>query len=150
MKLSQRQELIIKLISENVVETQDDILALLKANGVDTTQATVSRDVKKLNLFKALDSNGNYRYLLGNADKPDDANEALLIRSSVLSVDYALNNVVVKCRTGMANAACATIDKLRHGLIVGTIAGDDTILIITRSTEASEELCEYFNEFIGK
>lgn len=154
MKSSDRRGLILDLISKHVVETQDDLLLLLREMGVETTQATVSRDVKKLNLVKALDSNGKYRYTVANSSASAEAdslpNNTAFIHNAVLSIDYAMNNVVVKCKSGMAQAACATIDMLQHDLILGTIAGDDTVLIITRSTEESKELCQYFNNLIRR
>lgn len=151
MKSFERRELILDLISKNAVETQDDLLLLLKDMGVETTQATVSRDVKKLNLVKTQDANGKYHYSVAKTVAVDDiASNSAFIRSAVLSIDYALNNVVVKCSSGMAQAACATIDMMQHDLILGTIAGDDTILIITRSTEESAELCRYLNDLIRR
>ena len=151
MKSFERRELILDLISKNSVETQDDLLVLLKNVGVETTQATVSRDVKKLNLVKVQDSNGKYYYSVSKTVATDDmANNTAFIRSAVLSIDYALNNVVVKCSSGMAQAACATIDMMQHDLILGTIAGDDTVLIITRSTEESAELCRFLNDLIRR
>lgn len=151
MKSFERRELILDLISKNSVETQDDLLALLKNVGVETTQATVSRDVKKLNLVKVQDSNGKYYYSVSKTVATDDvASNTAFIRSAVLSIDYALNNVVVKCSSGMAQAACATIDMMQHDLILGTIAGDDTVLIITRSTEESAELCRFLNDLIRR
>lgn len=148
MKSSARREMIIDLISKNAIETQEDLLELLKANGVETTQATVSRDIKKLNLIKTIDSTGKYRYTTSGFDQNDTLKASSFIKSSVLSVDFALNNVVLKCNSGMAQAACATIDMLQHNLILGTIAGDDTVLIITRSTESSQELCYFLNDLI--
>ncbi len=148
MKSSARREMIIDLISKNSVETQEDLLELLRANGVETTQATVSRDIKKLNLIKTIDSTGKYRYTTSGFDQSDTLKASSFIKSSVLSVDFALNNVVLKCNSGMAQAACATIDMLQHNLILGTIAGDDTVLIITRSTESSQELCHFLNDLI--
>lgn len=148
MKSSARREMIIDLISKNAIETQEDLLELLKVNGVETTQATVSRDIKKLNLIKTIDSTGKYRYTTSGFDQNDTLKASSFIKSSVLSVDFALNNVVLKCNSGMAQAACATIDMLQHNLILGTIAGDDTVLIITRSTESSQELCYFLNDLI--
>lgn len=151
MKSFERRELILELISANAVETQDDLLVLLKNKGIETTQATVSRDVKKLNLIKTQDASGKYRYAVSStAPNEDSAGNISFIRSAVLSIDYALNNVVIKCSAGMAQAACATIDLLQHDLILGTIAGDDTVLIITRSTEESAELCGFLNDMIRR
>lgn len=151
MKSFERRELILDLIGKNSIETQDDLLVLLKDAGVETTQATVSRDVKKLNLVKVQDPSGKYYYSVSKSGSADDAvNNTAFIRSAVLSIDYALNNVVVKCSSGMAQAACATIDMMQHDLILGTIAGDDTVLIITRSTEESAELCRFLNDLIRR
>ena len=98
MKSFERRELILDLIGKNSVETQDDLLVLLKDAGVETTQATVSRDVKKLNLVKVQDPSGKYYYSVSKSGSADDAvNNTAFIRSAVLSIDYALNNVVVKC-----------------------------------------------------
>ena len=150
MKSSERRSLILQLLKDNVVETQEDILTLLRQHGIETTQATVSRDVKKLNLVKAIDSNGCYRYLSVGVSGESGAESLNLLRSAIQSVDYSLNNVVIRCGAGMAPAVAAALDQLHFDQVLGSVAGDDTILIVTRSSAASEELIRYFNESIGR
>ena len=150
MKASERRNLILHMIENNVVETQEDLLALLREHGVETTQATVSRDVKKLNLVKSVDAQGSYRYL-SVAAAGDGGEESLkLLRSTILTVDYALNNVVIRTGAGMAQAVAAALDQFNFDQVLGSVAGDDTILIVTRSSAASEELVRYLIERIGR
>ena len=150
MKSSDRRSLILRLLENNVVETQEELLSLLKARSVETTQATVSRDVKKLNLVKSVDSQGRYRYLSVGGVGENSVESLKLLHAAVLSIDYALNNVVIRCGAGMAQAVAAALDQHRFEQVLGSVAGDDTILIVTRSSAASEELVRYLNERIGR
>ena len=150
MKSSERRSLILRLLEYNVVETQEDLLALLRAQGIETTQATVSRDVKKLNLVKSVDAQGRYRYLSVAGSGEGGAESLKLLHSAILSIDFALNNVVIRCGAGMAQAVAAALDQFCFDQVLGSVAGDDTILIVTRSSAASEELVRYLNERIGR
>ena len=150
MKSSDRRSLILRLLEDNVVETQEDLLALLRVHGVETTQATVSRDVKKLNLVKSVDAQGRYRYLSVGGSGENGAESLKLVRTAILSIDFALNNVVIRCGAGMAQAVAAALDQHHFEQVLGSVAGDDTILIVTRSSAASEELVRYLNERIGR
>lgn len=146
MKQNSRLDEILNIIELNAVETQGELMELLRNRGYDVTQATVSRDIKRLNLHKSHDSNGRYRYV-SDSVKAGQRDNAIL-SSAIKTVDYSLNNVVIKCRTGMANAACAMIDKIDNSDILGTVAGDDTILMVARSENGAKELCNYFKTFI--
>ena len=129
-----RHRRILALISEFNVTTRDPLLDLLCKEGFDVTQATVSRDIKELRLVKATGADGVYCYKAmqsGVASPKFDGSFA----DAVLSVVSAMNDVVVKCYPGTANAACAVIDSMHYPEIVGTLAGDDTIFIITKSTD---------------
>lgn len=150
MKSSERRSLILQLLEDNVVETQEDILALLKQHGVETTQATVSRDVKKLNLIKSVDTQGCYRYLSVSVSGEGNAESLKLLRSAIQSVDFSLNNVVIRCGAGMAQAVAAALDQFHFDQVLGSVAGDDTILVVTRSSAASEEWIRYLNDRIGR
>ncbi len=146
MKHTSRLDEILEIISTNVVETQSDLMNLLRERGYDVTQATVSRDIKRLNLHKSHDADNNYRYV---ADSRNNlSSERALIKSCVISIEYALNDVVIKCRAGAAQAVCSLIDGMDSEHIIGTVAGDDTILVIARSESAANAYCKHFKELL--
>ena len=129
-----RHALILELIQQYEITTQDELLAKLRENGFEVTQATVSRDIKELRLVKAMSPSGQYRYMAGAAQGDEYLAKFYTIFSgSVISVDYAGNTCVVKCYAGMAQAACAAIDAMHFEGIVGTLAGDDTIFVLCRT-----------------
>ena len=144
-----RHSKIIELINTNPIETQEEMQSALLNHGFDVTQATVSRDIKQLGLVKAQDSSGRYRYVTAHSESYNETDFLILI-SSIISIDYAINNVVIKCHTGMAQAACAKLDSMGMKNILGTLAGEDTILIITRSEADSANLCEELHSIIKK
>ena len=134
-----RQAKILELISSNDIETQEELQDLLLEYGVEVTQATISRDIKELRLVKDLSSKGRYVYSTGKKRNDHIASRAGGIFSeSIISIDYAMNIIVIKCFAGMANAACAAIDSMGHDEILGTIAGDDTIFVLCRTQESAE------------
>ena len=136
-----RHALILELIQQYEITTQDELLAKLRENGVEVTQATVSRDIKELRLVKAMSPSGQYRYMAGAAQGDEYLAKFYTIFSgSVISVDYAGNTCVVKCYAGMAQAACAAIDAMHFEGIVGTLAGDDTIFVLCRTPELTQQL----------
>ncbi len=139
---TKRHAKILELISETPINTQEELLALLREDGFNVTQATVSRDIKELKLVKTMGDNGTYRYATSVREKDLDVqyNFHNLFIKSVISMDYAGNIVCVKCYTGMANAACAAFDSLEWQGVIGTIAGDDTIFILTRSEQIAAQL----------
>lgn len=134
-----RQAKILEIISSNDIETQEQLQSMLLSSGYEVTQATISRDIKELRLVKELSSNGRYVYSTGqNNNDSITKRTGGIFNESIIRIDYALNTVVIKCFTGMANAACATIDSMNLDEIVGTIAGDDTIFILCRSEETAK------------
>ena len=136
-----RHALILELIQQYEITTQDELLAKLRENGFEVTQATVSRDIKELRLVKAMSPSGQYRYMAGAAQGDEYLAKFYTIFSgSVISVDYAGNTCVVKCYAGMAQAACAAIDAMHFEGIVGTLAGDDTIFVLCRTPELTQQL----------
>lgn len=148
---SKRQEMILRLIKEKICLTQEDLQAGLKAYGYDVTQSTVSRDIKALKLVKGRDEQGNYRYL-ANAEHKLSVKDSLhyreLLSRSAKSVRYSLNNVVIKCDVGMASSACVAVDEMFGDMMLGSLAGDDTIIIVTESEKQSEKLCENLSKLI--
>ena len=108
-----RQAKILEIISNNDVETQEELQAILLADGYDVTQATISRDIKELRLVKDLSSKGRYVYSTGKKQMENFTHRAGgIFNETIVNIDYALNTVVIKCFSGMANAACAAIDSM--------------------------------------
>ncbi|MBQ7739675.1 MAG: arginine repressor [Eubacterium sp.] len=135
-----RQAKILELISNNEIETQEELQELLLSYGFEVTQATISRDIKELRLVKDLSSKGRYIYSTGKKRKDNISSRAGgIFNESIVSIDYAMNMIVIKCFAGMANAACAAIDSMEHNEILGTIAGDDTIFMLCRTEETAKE-----------
>ena len=138
-----RHKLILELISQYDIGTQEELLLMLRNSGYDVTQATVSRDVKELRLLKTLGSNGVYRYSVDQA-LPTGYNGMFdaLFSNSLVNVDFAGNICVIKCAAGLAQAACAAIDSMNVSEVVGTIAGDDTIFVLCRTTDEAQGVAE--------
>ncbi len=140
----QRHELILKLIAENNIATQEQLQRLLQSKGCQVTQATLSRDIRELSLVKTPSSDGGYRYSVPalHADFSNQEKKALynFLTDAVISADHAANIVAVKCRTGMAQAVCAQLDGTGIENVVGTIAGDDTIFILMRTEKYAAAL----------
>lgn len=138
---SDRQTMILKLIKEKIIITQEDLQQELSARGFRATQSTVSRDIKDLRIVKGHDSEGNYRYIAApSAGKKGRQQLVDAFARSAQSMDYALNNVVIKCYTGMASSACVALDELFGDRMLGSLAGEDTIIIVTKSEEESAAL----------
>ncbi len=149
MKVKRLQK-IIEIIENHSVCTQEDLLALLESEGIKTTQATISRDIKELNLVKTTSEKGGYKYTTAKKSKNQHMEKkyrAVFIES-VLSADYAMNTVVIKCHTGMANAACAALDTMDFNGIVGTLAGDDTIFVLVKTENLAQALTVEINSML--
>jgi len=144
-----RHTRILELIEANAVETQDQLIELLRADGMTVTQATVSRDIKDLKLVKTAEKGGKYKYTRPkSADDRPSAKFHNIMKETVISVDYAINIVVIKTYPGMAGSAAAAIDSLHHTGIVGSIAGDDTIMLVMRDeTVAGVFARDFFSYF---
>lgn len=144
-----RQNKILEIIENYNIETQEELITRLKLAGFDVTQATASRDIRELKLTKQLSENGSYKYVASKigGDNRHVYNKA--ITNSIRNVDFSLNNVVVKTYPGMANAVAAGIDTLHESSILGCVAGDDCIIIVTRTTENAEELTRRIQKMIA-
>ena len=148
MKL-RRHEAIIDLVNNQDINTQEELMENLQKQGFKVTQATVSRDIKELRIFKALGKDGKYRYSTGGRNALDKTSGfESLFASSVEEVDSAENIVVRKTMTGMAQAVCMSLDNIDFENIVGTIAGDDTIFVLCRNLKATEEMLNKFRKLI--
>lgn len=149
---NQRQKLIIQLVTDENISTQEDLRDALERHGLKVTQATVSRDIRELSLVKTIGNDGNYKYstpALKKEQLGQNGNMIFgIISEAVVSVDYALNTVAVKCHTGMAQAVCAKLDNLGLENVVGTLAGDDTIFMLMRTEKAASDMTDTLKKII--
>lgn len=146
-----RHQLILELIDQYEITTQEELLALLQKNNFDVTQATVSRDIKELRLAKTPGKNGLSKYAHSVDSKKDRSMEKFyaIFSHSVISVDAAINLVIIKCYAGTASAAAAAIDAMGLDGIVGSLAGDDTIFVACRTEEAAVVLTEKITKMLS-
>lgn len=148
---STRQQEILDIISTSEVETQEQLLERLKERGIATTQATISRDIKELHLVKELSGKGSYRYALSG--KKDHTNITgrlkTIFREGVVSYEQAQNLVVVKTMPGLGSAAGAALDGMEIPDLVGSLAGDDTVLLILRTNQNAQDFCATIGEMLS-
>ena len=148
---SNRQEKILELIRNKIFLTQEDLQNELLSLGYNVTQSTVSRDIKELRIVKGHDADGNYRYIANEPTAAVMQNRDLyreLFSRSVKSVAFSLNNVVIKCYTGMAQSAGGTVDEMFGDMMLGSLAGDDTIIIVTAGEPQSARLALELNKLL--
>ncbi len=144
-----RHAKILDIIENTVIETQEELSEKLKEQGVEVTQATVSRDIKDLRLIKVLNEDGRYRYATFTQSENTMSNRLItILTEAYVSSDYANNIVVVKTLPGMAQAACFAIDSLKWPEILGTIAGDDTLMMVCRAEKIAEDIVNKFNKMM--
>ena len=145
-----RQKAVLQVITGTDVETQNQLIEELAKIGIESTQATVSRDIKELHLIKELTSRGTYRYAV--SERPDTQNNSMrlktIFRESVTSYANAQNIVVIKTLPGLAPAACGAIDSMGIKSIVGSIAGDDTGFLAMNDTLSAEKFCKEIEEML--
>jgi len=140
---SERQGKILELIRSRDIATQEELVEQLNESGLEVTQATVSRDIKELGIIKASGTSGVQRYM--SMDKSSEVAAVRLLKvfaEAVLTIDFAVNLVILKTLPGMAQASASALDALKLPDIVGTIAGDDTIFVATRSQAAATTLTD--------
>ena len=144
-----RQNKILELISSNEIETQDKLASMLKDEGFEVTQATISRDIKELQLVKVLSNSGKYKYALSTQqDAPISDRFVKIFRETITSFQSAQNLIVVKTLSGCGNAAGEAIDNLGLSHIIGSIAGDNTLLLIVDDQSNVEEILATFNSML--
>ena len=146
-----RHKAILSLINQYNIDRQEVLLEYLKKEGYKVTQATVSRDIKELNLVKIVASNGEYKYAQNTITEDTKATFTrfdYFFSESIKSVDWAGNIVVLKCHPAMAQAACEVFDGLHWEGVVGTLAGENTIFILVRTPEVAADLREKLKKYI--
>ncbi|MDD5822823.1 MAG: arginine repressor [Firmicutes bacterium] len=146
-----RQNKILEIIAANEVETQDRLQELLQEAGYNVTQATISRDIKELQLVKGLSKTGKYKYVAGNyQERPISDRFIKIFRECTLSWAAAQNLIVVKTLPGCGNASAEAIDCLELPHIVGTISGDNTMLIVVDHEDNVKQITDEFDKMINK
>lgn len=148
---TQRQAKIMEIISTRNVETQEQLLAALQQEGFRGTQATISRDIKDLRIVKELTSLGTYRYTTSSNEVSGSFSSKMntIFRECVVGFDYAQNIIVVRTLPGLASAAGSAIDSMNLSLVVGTLAGDDTVMIVMRDNNAAAAFCGEIKHLIN-
>jgi len=145
-----RQEKLLELISRYEIDTQDELIALLREHGYDVTQATVSRDIRELKIAKMTTGKGTYRYVLPK-HQPDTASgmrfSSALI-DSIINVDHAGNLVVLKTYAGLAQAVAVGIDGMNLQTVLGCVAGDDTIMIVARDEDSAADIDDHIRRLM--
>ncbi|WP_066648171.1 arginine repressor [Christensenella timonensis] len=148
---SKRQNKILDLIENDEIETQEELVTRLNESGFKVTQATISRDIKELQLIKVQASSGAYKYAVNKKHKTNDMDILMRIfKDTVLSIDFASNLLVIKTLSGSANAAAEVIDSLHFNGVMGTLAGDNTIFVATDCQQASEDIAGKLMKIINK
>lgn len=146
-----RQSEIIAIINEEHVETQEELSEKLRQRGYMVTQATISRDIREMKLVKISDGNGKYVYSLGRSENSGiSAKFRDLLVHTVEKLDRANNIVVVKTFSGMAQGAAAAIDSMERSEVVGSVAGDDTVIIVMRTNDSAQSLIDELSRVINE
>ena len=148
---SKRHSAILEIIERSNVETQEDLIDNLRREGFNVTQATVSRDIRELRLTKIMGDGGKYKYVLpGRKDSSGHYVYSEALAASVISVDCAMNLVIIRTYPGMAQAVAAGIDTMNISGIMGSVAGDDTIFVAVRDPELAAKAASDVRKIVGK
>ena len=145
-----RQSKILEIIEREPIDTQEQLQQRLQEQGITCTQATISRDIKQLQLIKEPMGQGKYRYAVSVQRNRLNVADKLrtIFRESIVSVDYAQNIVVIKTMAGLANAAAAALDSMSIPYMVGSLAGDDTAMLVMRDTDSARSFCDEIHEML--
>ena len=152
---NKRHQKILEIISLKRIENQDQLQAELLKQGFNVTQSTISRDINQLRIIKSQDNSGKYFYSANTGSLANsNANNAMMnkyvevFKNAVIDIRYAMNQVVVKTYSGMASSACVAIDNMFENLVVGSLAGDDTVFVLTQDVNDALELCKILRNLL--
>ena len=140
---NKRFELILSCIENNDIETQEELVRYLNLSGLRVAQATISRDIKELRIVKELTSFGTYRYTTASSEVGGTFSNKLntIFRECITSFDYAQNMIVIRTLPGLASAAASAVDAMNLSVVLGTLAGDDTVFVVMRDNNAAAAFC---------
>ena len=150
MKKKERQQLIKQLITENDIETQEDLISLLEQQGVHATQATVSRDIREMNIVKTHGLEGHVKYTLFSKVQPISSEEKLKasMKDAAMKIERVQFMVIVHTEMGSADVVANFLDEIKYEEVAGTVAGVDTIIIIAKSENAAIILVDRFEQMM--
>ena len=137
---NERQEKIVEMVGKYTIETQEELISLLAQLGFDVTQATVSRDIRDLKISKILTPRGTYKYVLPKKPEGGNVRFKSALSESIIKIDWAMNQIIIKTYPGMAQAIAAAIDGIEDESVLGCVAGDDAIIVVTRDVESAERV----------
>ena len=144
-----RLEAILEIIANEDIDTQEMLLDRLQARGFRATQATVSRDIRELQLVKSMTTKGKYRYAPSTKPSAMPLKFSSALTDSVIRIDVGGNIIVVHTYPGMANAVAACLDSMKHEGVLGCVAGDDTILVVASDTEIASRLSDSIRQALN-
>lgn len=147
---NRRQRRILEIVSNETIGTQKELAERLQQEGFETTQATISRDIKELLLVKVNIGGDRYKYVIAQETPVTDAKLRMVLREFILSYDYSENLLILNTAPGNANTVASAIDRARWPQVIGTLAGDDTVMLVVKPKEAVQEVVEKIEDYTSK
>ncbi len=147
---NRRQRRILEIVSNETIGTQKELAERLQQEGFETTQATISRDIKELLLVKVNIGGDRYKYVIAQETPVTDAKLRMVLREFILSYDYSENLLILNTAPGNANTVASAIDRARWPQVIGTLAGDDTVMLVIKPKEAVQEVVEKIEDYTSK
>ena len=144
---NRRQRRILEIVSNETIGTQKELAERLQQEGFETTQATISRDIKELLLVKVNIGGDRYKYVIAQETPVTDAKLRMVLREFILSYDYSENLLILNTAPGNANTVASAIDRARWPQVIGTLAGDDTVMLVIKPKEAVQEVVEKIEDY---
>lgn len=147
---NRRQRRILEIVSNETIGTQKELAERLQQEGFETTQATISRDIKELLLVKVNIGGDRYKYVIAQETPVTDAKLRMVLREFILSYDYSENLLILNTAPGNANTVASAIDRARWPQVIGTLAGDDTVMLVIKPQEAVQEVVEKIEDYTSR
>lgn len=147
---NRRQRRILEIVSNETIGTQKELAERLQQEGFETTQATISRDIKELLLVKVNIGGDQYKYVIAQETPVTDAKLRMVLREFILSYDYSENLLILNTAPGNANTVASAIDRARWPQVIGTLAGDDTVMLVIKPKEAVQEVVEKIENYTSR
>lgn len=147
---NRRQRRILEIVSNETIGTQKELAERLQQEGFETTQATISRDIKELLLIKVNIGGDRYKYVIAQETPVTDAKLRMVLREFILSYDYSENLLILNTAPGNANTVASAIDRARWPQVIGTLAGDDTVMLVIKPKEAVQEVVEKIEDYTSR
>lgn len=147
---NRRQRRILEIVSSETIGTQKELAERLQQEGFETTQATISRDIKELLLVKVNIGGDKYKYVIAQETPVTDSKLRMVLREFIISYDYSENLLILNTAPGNANTVASAIDRARWPQVIGTLAGDDTVMLVIKPKEAVQEVVEKIEDYTSR